>query len=211
VTADGEHHRTPCEGELVRDLMTARTRAHDQNAAGCERRRCAIARRVELLDGRRGGGGEPRHGRHGAVARRDDDVACPPFTAIRADPETTGVSLDRGHGRALAHRRAERPRVSLQPRDEFGARGIPGRIVRHLAVRQPVGPVGREQRERVPPLAAPALADPAALEHHVVVTRLGEQAAEREPRLTGADDDRVDGGHDSDSERHAGCAAVAVR
>ena len=63
---------------------------------------------------------------------------------------------------------------------------------RRVVERQPVRPVGRQQRERVPPLAAPPLADAAALEHDVVASGLGEQAAEGEPRLAGTDDERLD-------------------
>jgi hypothetical protein len=118
-----------------------------------------------------------------------------PFAAVGAHVETTPGALDRGHGRALMNRSAERPRVALQRRHELGTRRVRIRIVRLVVVRQPVRPVGREQRERVPPLAAPPFAHAATLEHDVVVSGIGQEAAEGEPGLAGADDDRVDRGH----------------
>ena len=64
--------------------------------------------------------------------------------------------------------------------------------------RQPAHPARGEQVEGVPPLGAPTLADPAAVEHHVVVAGGAEQPAHRQARVTGADHDRVDGAHDDE-------------
>src|SRR5690606_10064267 len=62
--------------------------------------------------------------------------------------------------------------------------------------RKPALPVRRQQLQRIPPLSSPGVRDLAALEHDVVDRALGEAAAHREARVTGADDDHVDGaGH----------------
>ena len=58
------------------------------------------------------------------------------------------------------------------------------------AARQPHSPVGDDQAETVPAIA-PRLAHPAALEDNVFDPRMRELVADREPRLTGADDHDV--------------------
>src|SRR6185312_14611425 len=119
-----------------------------------------------------------------------------------------------GHGRALAQGSAEGARVALQGGDELGPGHVRVRILRLVVQRQPIRPVGREQRERVPALAAPSLADRAALDHDVVVSGIREEATEGEPGLPGADDERVDRGHGpkgTPRRSRPGCEAVAVR
>ena len=68
---------------------------------------------------------------------------------------------------------------------------------------QPGHPVRSEQPQRVPPLAAPPLGDPAALEHDVLEPAVGQGAAHGETGLAGADDDGVDAAHDEPLFRKA--------
>ena len=115
VAADGEHHPTPRAGELVGDLVAGRARADDQDAARWQRRRLRdTGQRAAARP--RAGAEEANHGTagHGTVARGHDDVAGLPVAAVRADAQTAHGALDRGHGRALVDRGAERPRVALQ-------------------------------------------------------------------------------------------------
>jgi hypothetical protein len=130
-----------------------------------------------------------------------------PVTAVGPNAEAAPGARDRGDGRPLAERSAERPRVALKRRHELRSRRIRIRVHRRVVVRQPVRPVRREQRERIPALAAPALADTAALEHDVVVPGFREEAAEGKPSLAAADDDRVDRVHG----REANATAVNGR
>ena len=57
---------------------------------------------------------------------------------------------------------------------------------------QPALPVGRQQPQRVPALAAPGVRHLAALEHDVIDRALGETSARRQAGMPGADDDRGD-------------------
>jgi hypothetical protein len=90
----------------------------------------------------------------------------------------------------LVHGRADRVGVAAEVVDEDGAAEIAVRVGMRCAAVQPVEPVGREQVERVPSFRAPALADPAPVEDGVPVAGAREVPAERQPCLTGADDER---------------------
>ena len=57
---------------------------------------------------------------------------------------------------------------------------------------QPGLPVGRQQPQRVPALAAPGVGHLPALEHDVIDRALTEAAAGRQPGVPGSDDDRRD-------------------
>ena len=195
VAADSEHDAAPSAGELVGDLVTARPRADDEHAAGRQPLRRAVTRRVQLLDPLRRRRGERRHRRRRSVARGEHDVARAPSAAGRADVEAARRALDPGHARPFVHRRLERAGVAVEGRGELGARHVRVRLRRRVVKRQPVRPVGRQERERIPALAAPPLSDDAALEQDVVVAGLREQAAESKPRLPRADDEGLDGGH----------------
>ena len=61
--------------------------------------------------------------------------------------------------------------------------------------RQPRHPVRREQPERIPALAPPALGDPPALEHDVRDAARREAVAHRQAGLAGADDQDIRPGH----------------
>src|SRR4029450_13411945 len=58
--------------------------------------------------------------------------------------------------------------------------------------RQPVHPPGAVQREAVPPLRAPAVADATLLEHEVIDPARGELTTDAEPGLARADYEAVD-------------------
>jgi hypothetical protein len=71
------------------------------------------------------------------------------------------------------HRAARRLRSRASSRDR-------------LALRVPT--LSRQQSQRIPPLAAPALGDPPALQHDVLDAALREAVAHRQSSLAGADD-----------------------
>lgn len=135
-------------------------------------------------------GGRRRDARIGRVARRDDDVARLPRAGVRLDGERRPRPLHRSHRGMLVHGRADHVGVAAQVIDEGGAAEIAARVGMRCAAIQPVEPVGREQVERVPAFPAPALADPAPVEDGVPVAGAGEVPAQRQPCLTGADDER---------------------
>src|SRR6185503_5661508 len=58
-------------------------------------------------------------------------------------------------------------------------------------------PVGCQQVQRIPALAAPPLRDVSALEHNVVDFELGQTVAHGEPCLSGADDESSRARHDA--------------
>jgi hypothetical protein len=191
VTADCEHDAAVRAAQLGGDLLAARPRADDEDAAGPERLRVPVTARVQLeqvVRCRRGRGGDPRLG---GVAGREDDVPRLPGSRVGVDPEAAGRPLDRPHADVLVHARPGERGIAAEVVDELGAaeeaRGV---AMRRPAV-EPVEPVRRQQRQRVPPLGPPALADPAALEDDVPVAGAREVPAERQPGLAGADDQRV--------------------
>ena len=77
--------------------------------------------------------------------------------------------------------------------DDLRQRPITIRVVARVGKsRQPALPVGREQTQRVPTLAAPALGDFATFEQNVVDRTLAEAAAHGKSRMPSADDDGGD-------------------
>ena len=111
---------------------------------------------------------------------------------------------------AFDDRGRERAGVRLEVRGERCAREEPvavgwaGLAGAGLAG-EPVHPVRRQERQRVPALVPP-LADAPAFEQHVLVARGGEMVAERQAGLPGADDQRVDVGR----ARRPGSPGAAV-
>jgi len=98
----------------------------------------------------------------------------------------------RGYLDAFPHRRFEPCRVALEVRHDL----IAGhKAVGVVAVVGMAGeleePVRSDQTEAVP-APPPALPDPAPLEHAVGDARVRELAADREPGLTGTDNDNLD-------------------
>jgi len=99
-------------------------------------------------------------------------------------------------GGAGFERGVERRAVGCQIcRDPARGHEAVGLLTRVGPVWKPGHPIRAEQSQRIPGGRPPALADAAAFEQHVVVARVGEEAAGRESGLAGADDEGVSGWH----------------
>jgi hypothetical protein len=82
--------------------------------------------------------------------------------------------------------------VGVEILDDFVASEKAVRVVALVGeARKASQQVRRHQRERVPPLAAPALADPVTFEDDVVTAGVRQVVTRRQPRLPCADDDDV--------------------
>src|SRR6202030_39856 len=95
-------------------------------------------------------------------------------------------ALDRD---AFAQRRLERGDEAVDVIDDLMANHKAMRIVAPVGkARQLALPVRRHQTERVPALGAPSMAGTLFLEHNVIYSRTLEVPADRQARLSAADD-----------------------
>ncbi len=123
----------------------------------------------------------------------DDDVAGAPARGTGDDLEAVAAAVHRLDGRVLLDGCGEVAGIGGEVPGEGGGGHEPVRVTTAVAPhRQGVEPVGAEQVQRVPRLAAPALGDAATFEHDVVAPRGGEAIADGETGLPGPDDDGVD-------------------
>jgi hypothetical protein len=180
----------------MRDLRAARRGTHDEDPAVSNLGRIAIRLRGQRRDRWRHAGREARHARDVARARGDDDGAAPPLTAVGAQEISRTFTTHRDDGGVRAHRRRDRFRVASDEIDNLRERAVAVRVVADVAKpRQPALPIGREQTQRVPSLAAPALRGFAALEENVVDRTLREAAAHRKACVPRTYDNGGDGRH----------------
>ena len=188
--------------QLVGDLHAGRRRAHDEHAARPEPAGVAVVVRGHQVDPGGVEAGEAcRHVRRPVRPGRDDDVARVPGAAAGDDAVAAGRAAAGGggdfvHGGPVDHGRAERGGVRLEVADEGADAEVAVRVGPAVApAGEPGHPARREQVQGVPALGAPAVADPAAVEHDVLASGVREQLAHREAGVAGPDDDGVDGGH----------------
>jgi hypothetical protein len=100
---------------------------------------------------------------------------------------------ERFDGRMCAHRCRARCSEARDVRDDLRHRhetvGI-GTLIWVAA--EPALPVGRQQAQRIPPLAPPRVRHLASLEYNMVDCVFGEKTADREAGVTGTYHDRRD-------------------
>ena len=196
VAADGDRHVASGRAELVGELDAGRRGADDQHAAVRQRVGVAVGVRHDLVNVRRQGARRRRHRGPVAPAGGDDDVGGLPGRPVGADLEPVVPLAQQVHVRVLYDGRAERVGVPGEVAAERGRGEEPVRVGAAVSrARQGVHPVGGQQAQRVPGAAAPALPDPATLEHDVVTPAVGEAPADGQACLAGADDDGVDDAH----------------
>ena len=196
VAADGDRHVSPGRPELAGELDAGRRGADDQHAAVRQRARVAVFARHDLVNVRRQGVRRRRHGGPVAPAGGDDDVGGQPRRPVGDDLELVVPLAQQVHGRVLLDGCAERLGVPGEMAVERGGGREPVGVGAAVGLaRQGVHPVGRQQVQRVPGVAAPALPDPAAFQHDVVAPAVGEAPAGGQACLAGADDDGVGDAH----------------
>ena len=196
VAADGDRHVASGRPELVGELGAGRRGADHQHAPVRQRARVAVLARHHLVNVRGQGARRRRHGGPVAPAGGDDDVGGQPRRPVGADLEPVVPLAQQAHGRVLLDGRAERLGVPGEVPAERGRGGEPVRVGAAVGLaRQGVHPVGGQQVQRVPGVAAPALPDPATLQHYVVTPAVGQAPAGGQARLARADDDGVGDAH----------------
>src|SRR5690606_19718042 len=176
--------------QLGGELHAGRRGSHDEHAAFGELSGLAVVVRGDLLDLRRHGGAERRHRGQVAGPARDDHRPAVDLAVVRRHAVAvagapygrdvrTGADGGAGVGGEAFHERGHLP-------DGHVAVGVRAVVAE---ARQAALPVGGEQAEGVPALAAPGVRHLAAFQHHVVDGPLGEEVARGEARVTGAYDD----------------------
>src|SRR5713226_3557795 len=127
-------------------------------------------------------------------ARGENDVSR--SNLARGSPEEKCPMVPRlqaRHRHAFTNRSPETPRVPDQVADNLALGHESVRIISAVvAARQLDRPVGDDKAEAVP-APTPCLADPAPLENDVVNALNSELVAERQPRLSSADDYDIGG------------------
>ena len=124
------------------------------------------------------------------LTRGDDDGAGFPTEPVGLDAVAKRRGPHRQHRGAGLDRCARRSRIVGEITGELGRSHIAVGIV---AMVRPAGkpghPVRRQQSQRIPPLAAPALGNLPALQHGMLDAVLHEAMTHRQSGLAGADDD----------------------
>ena len=196
VAADGDRHVAAGRPELVGELDAGRRGADHQHAPVRQRAGVAVLARHHLVNVRGQGARRRRHGGPVAPAGGDDDVGGQPGRPVGADLEPVVPLAQQAHGRVLLDGRVERVGVPGEVPAERGRGPEPVRVGAAVGLaRQGVHPVRGQQVQRVPGVAAPALPDPATLEHDVVTPAVGQAAAGGQAGLARADDDGVGDAH----------------
>src|SRR5690349_17428222 len=112
----------------------------------------------------------------------DDNATASPRAALAFDAIAAGNAPHRKDRATRDDRRAGILRITLEERQQLAARHEPVGIVAAVPPpRQPVHPVWRQQPERIPALAAPALRHVAALQDKVLDAERAEAIAHGEP------------------------------
>ena len=196
VAADGQHHVATGAGELVGELHAGGGGADDQDATVGELVGVAVRRGGDLSEGWVEPGGHGRDAGLVAPPGGDHDVGGPPVRVVGLHGVAVVDALEGADRAVLVDRRGEGGGVVGQVGGELG-RGHVAVGARSLVApaREPGGPVGCQEPQRLPAMAPPTLGDAAALEHDVVDVGVGEAAAHGETGLAGADHEGVGGGH----------------
>ncbi len=190
VLADRQRHGTPGLLDLGGELDAGRRSADDEDAALGQAIRVAVVERRDLRDRRRDAGGERRHARHVAGAAGEHDAPAADLAAAGADVVAVGRRPDGGDGGLGAHRRVRDAGEAIDEGGHLARRHVAVGLRAVVGVaRQAALPVGREQAQRVPALAAPGVRHLPALEHEVVDRPVGEEPARGEAGMAGPDHD----------------------
>ena len=194
VGSDRQENPPARAQQLVGDLHSRRACSDHQHRTVGQLPGIAVRHRVQLHHA----GVVGHHRRdHRALERpgggHDAAGVEHPVGRVDAEPEPAGVPADLPHLHAAAHRGLDPPGVG----DEVVGDLLLGREAVGVAVegeaREPVVPGGSVGHQRVPARRAPALRDPAPLEHDVGHAVAAQVLAHRQPGLAAADDDGVGG------------------
>ncbi len=193
VPADGENDGPAVTAQFVGELHPRRGAADDEDTAIPQVSRAAIGRGRHLMEGGWNAIGPRRHRGPVAIPRGNRDHRRHPEAPAGRDDEAARRSRDALDDRPLFDGRRKRIGIAREEVDHLVDGHESVRIGSRIReVRQSRLPVWREQAERLPPLAAPALGDPAALEYDVADAAVDQAATQRESCLTGADHDGFD-------------------
>jgi hypothetical protein len=193
VFSDRQRDRSPGSSDLGRELHTGRGCPDHEHTAVAQPIGGAVLQRGELLNALGHLGCEARERRQVAGSAGDHDRARSDLTLVAEDAVAVFSASQRGHGGAGANGSVDVRGKSLDQLDDLGRAHVPvgfGAVVGKL--RQPAGPVGRQQRQRVPALPPPRVGQLTALEHDMVKRRLSQEVAGGEPCVPAADDDNSD-------------------
>ena len=197
VIPDGERHRAPRGMDLLGELSAARRGADHQHAAIRKLPRLPVVRRRQLGDPGHERLRHRRTERRLAGSRRDNDGLRAPLSGGGRDAVSAGGRFHLCHFDAAHDGRGDRLRVKLEIGGECAGRhegvGI-APVIRQAG--KNAHRVGRQQVQRAPALRMPPLADPPALQHHMVDAAQSEASAHRQAGLAAADDDDVSLAHD---------------
>ena len=164
--------RGPTRAQLVRQLHAGRRRPDHEYAAAAAARP-GVGMRAGRSGRRRQSSpsGDSRYRRPVTPAGRDDHVGGPLRSRDRCPRRSPSPSRRTGSTRVcLLDRCGERARRSRRDESANSAADMnpSGSPPRYAPVGERVHPVRREQVQRVPRVAVPALAETAPLQHHVV-------------------------------------------
>jgi hypothetical protein len=194
MRTEAEIDRAAALQELFGDLATRRPAADDEHGAGGQLVGIEITARVELKGSGWEGARQRRHRGLLKGSRCHHHARCFDRRAVRLDQEASRsrVLAKRRHLDAATDRSSDEPCVVLDEASDLGMMGERiGVVARVGEARQPQGPVGELEIERVPPFAVPALRHPLALEDDVVQPALAQVTAHGQAGLAPADDDGV--------------------
>jgi hypothetical protein len=194
MLADREKHLASRARQFFRDLRAGGARADHQHRAGRKLIGIGVAAGVHLDEA----GGiveQMRHERTLIRAGRDNDIfgLDRAGRCFRDKARRIVASAEPRHRDAAADRRRDEGGIGLDEIDDLSRCRKAVRLgVGKGKVRQSHRPVWKLKAQSVPTLAAPALGDPAALDHEMRQPALPEVVAHRKPRLTAADHQRLD-------------------
>ena len=197
MAANRERHLTARLLDLVGELHPGRRGADDEDAAGGQLSRDSCTVRSNDLQNATGRA-QLLIVRARTAAQRARWRSRPPPRVPRAARRLQRESrVPRGDPRAAPSSPA---RAACADRVVYASRNVTssaadmkpsGSSPSVLKTRQPRHPVRREEPHRVPAVAAPPLPHASAIEHDVLDPAVGQAAAHRQTRLSGADDHRL--------------------
>jgi hypothetical protein len=179
--------------ELLGDLKAGVAAADHQDRAVGHAARAAVVRAVRLEQRRVQLVGERRHARGVERPGGDDDLVGRDAAAVRElEDEAVVLGRQRPHPAAEPHGQVERPRVLLEVAHHLVAAGIAVGVTGERQAGKRVIAARREQDQRVPTLAPGGANRLGRLEDHEPAAGAGEEVADRQPGLAGADDRNLD-------------------
>ena len=155
----------------------------------------AVAGEIDLAYFRRHQRGQARTKREVASPRGNDDGARMPLPQIGHDAVPASIPLHGLNVCAVHDGRADVSGVTGEIAGEFCCRHEGLRIGQMRQAGQRAARIRRQEVQRIPSFAEPALTGAAALEHDVLDAQRGKTVAHDETGLACADDDHVRLGH----------------